>query len=224
MKVLQIGISSVALVLLAGCSMFEFGSKHIDYAAAGKVSPLKVPPDLTIPASHERYQVPQGGATAPGATKSPSLEVPPNVIVAAGNNLNKATQGEGSSAAINATGPEGLASLREVAGGNTIIVLNDPFDRSWRKVGLALESAGLVVNDKDREKGIYYLRPVRLDKSWLDKLMFWKSDEDTRRHYRVKIKDDGTSCEVSIVDQDGASNKISKQMLEAIYKNINQPQ
>ena len=225
MKVLQIGISSVALVLLAGCSMFGFGSKHIDYAAAAKkVAPLQVPPDLTIPASDERYQVPQGGATAPGATKSSSLEVPPNVIVAAGDNLNKATQGGGSAAVIDATGPAGLANLREVAGGNTIIVVNDPFDRSWRKVGLALESAGLVVDDMDREKGIYYLRPVRIDRGLLDKLMFWKSDVDTSRHYHVIVKDDGTSCEVSIVDQDGASNKVSKQMLEAIYKNINQQQ
>jgi outer membrane protein assembly factor BamC len=116
----------------------------------------------------------------------------------------------------------GLASLREVSGGSTIIVVNDAFDRSWRKVGLAIESAGLAVEDKDREKGTYFLRPVKLESSWLDKLMFWKSNEDTTRHYRVNVKDGGTSCEVSIIDQDGASNKVSKQMLEAIYKNINQ--
>ena len=127
-------------------------------------------------------------------------------------------------AAVAHAEPAGAASLREVSGGNTIIVMNDPFDRSWRKVGLALESAGLVVEDKDREKGIYYLRPVRLDRGWLDKLMFWKSDEDTGRHYRVNVKDGGTTCEVSITDQDGASDKVSKQMLEAIYKNINQQQ
>ena len=127
-----------------------------------------------------------------------------------------------SAATLNASEPVGLASLREVSGGSTIIVVNDAFDRSWRKVGLAIESAGLAVEDKDREKGTYFLRPVKLESSWLDKLMFWKSNEDTTRHYRVNVKDGGTSCEVSIIDQDGASNKVSKQMLEAIYKNINQ--
>ena len=127
-----------------------------------------------------------------------------------------------SAAMINAPEPVGMASLREISGGSTIIVVNDAFDRSWRKVGLAIESAGLAVEDKDREKGTYFLRPVKLESSWLDKLMFWKSNEDTTRHYRVNVKDGGTSCEVSIVDQDGASNKVSKQMLEAIYKNINQ--
>jgi outer membrane protein assembly factor BamC len=227
MKVLQIGISSAVLVSLVSCSMFGADSKRIDYgAAAGKVPSLEVPPDLTKPTADERYQVPQGegGAAAIDATKkAQSLEAPPDVTIRAGDNL-KLPQAESGVAAIAATEPAGLASLREISGGSTIIVLNDPFDRSWRKVGLALESAGLVVDDKDREKGIYYLRPVRLDRGWLDKLMFWKSDEDTSRHYRVNVKDGGTSCEVSITDQDGASNKVSKQMLEAIYKNINQQQ
>jgi outer membrane protein assembly factor BamC len=118
--------------------------------------------------------------------------------------------------------PEGMASLRETSAGDTVIVINDPFDRSWRKVGLAIDGAGLKVEDKDRQKGIYYLGPVKLERGWLDKLKFWKSDEDTSRHYHVYVKDEGKSCEVSIVDQDGASNKISKQMIEAIYKNINQ--
>jgi outer membrane protein assembly factor BamC len=127
-------------------------------------------------------------------------------------------------APLTAPEPAGLASLRGISGGNTIIVVNDAFDRSWRKVGLAIESAGLALEDKDREKGIYYLRPVKLESGWLDKLKFWKSKEDTSRHYRVNVKDGGTSCEVSIVDQDGASNKVSKQMLEAIYKNINNQQ
>jgi outer membrane protein assembly factor BamC len=124
-----------------------------------------------------------------------------------------------------ATAPEpaGTASLRENSAGDTVIVVNDAFDRSWRKVGLAIEGAGLKVEDKDREKGIYYLSPVKLERGWLDSLKFWKrSEEDTSRHYRVNVKDGGTSCEASIVDQDGASNKVSKQMLEAIYKNINQ--
>jgi uncharacterized lipoprotein len=226
MKVLQIGISSAVLVSLVGCSMFGDDSKRIDYAAAAsKVPSLEVPPDLTRPTADESYQVPQGasGAVALNTKTAQSLEAPPDVTIPAGNNL-KLPQAESGVAAIAATEPAGVASLREISGDSTIIVLNDPFDRSWRKVGLALESAGLVVDDKDREKGIYYLRPVRLDRGLLDKLMFWKSDVDTSRHYRVNVKDVGASCEVSITDQDGATNKVSKQMLEAIYKNINEQQ
>lgn len=224
MKVLQIGIAGVMLVSMVGCSMFK--EKPIDYAAAAKKVPsLEVPPDLTNPAGDERYQVPQAesGVAVLDTTMATALEVPPNVTMPAGDNP-KVPQVAAGVGPLDTSEPAGLSSLREVSGGSTIIVMNDPFDRSWRKVGLALEGAGLVVDDKDREKGIYYLRPVRLDRGWLDKLMFWKSDEDTSRHYRVTVKDGGASCEVSITDQDGASNKVSKQMLEAIYKNVNQQQ
>jgi outer membrane protein assembly factor BamC len=124
-------------------------------------------------------------------------------------------------AAVSAPELAGTASLREIADGNTIILVNDTFDRVWRKAGLAIESAGLSVEDKDREKGTYYLRPVKVEFGWLDKLKFWKKNEDITSHYRVNVKDGGASCEVSITDQNGASNKVSKQMLEAMYQNIN---
>jgi len=231
MKVLRMGMPGLMLVLLVGCSMFK--AKPIDYAAEAKSIPsLEVPPDLTRPASDEHYQIPPGAM----ATQSASAvlgQVPVLVAAEAANESgNREGTGEPAASAVAAT-PDaaantlelaGMASLREISGGNTIIVLNDPFDRSWRRVGLALEGAGLVVEDRNREKGIYYLRPVRLDRSWLDKLMFWKSDEDTSQHYRVIVKDGGSTCEVSITDQTGASNKVSKQMLEAVYKNISQQQ
>ena len=124
--------------------------------------------------------------------------------------------------ALNSPDPVGMSTLREISAGNTVIVVNDTFDRAWRKIGLAIEGAGLAVEDKDREKGIYYLRPIKLESDLLDKLKFWKSNKDTTSHYRVNVKDGGKSCEVTIIDQDGVSNKVSKQMLEAIYKNINQ--
>lgn len=118
--------------------------------------------------------------------------------------------------------PVGTASLREISGGNIIIVLNDAFDRSWRRVGLAIESAGLGVEDKDRIKGTYFLRPVKVQSGWLDKLKFWKESEQAGKSYRVNVKDGGVACEVAVTDQDGASSKVTRQMTEAIYKNINQ--
>jgi outer membrane protein assembly factor BamC len=116
---------------------------------------------------------------------------------------------------------DGSATLQEIFDGSSIIVINDAFDRSWRRVGLAIERAGLAVEDKDRARGIYFLRPVRAEKGWMDKLMFWEDDESDRR-YRVNVKDGGAVCEVSVTDQDGASDDATKQMIEAIYKHINE--
>ena len=121
-----------------------------------------------------------------------------------------------------AADPAGTAALREVPGGGVIIVVNDAFDRSWRRVGLAIESAGLAVEDRNREKGIYYLGPIKVEGGWTDSVKFWKSNVDKENHYRVNVKDGGALCEVSVTDQNGAGNMITKQMTEAIYKNINQ--
>lgn len=128
-----------------------------------------------------------------------------------------------SNAAISsAPEPLGTSSLREVSGGNVIIVVNDAFDRSWRRAGLAIESAGLGVEDKDREKGTYYLRPVKVQSGWFEKLKFWKKSEQAGKGFRVNVKDGGVACEVSVTDQDGASTIVTKKLTEEIYKYINQ--
>ncbi|MDD4928132.1 MAG: outer membrane protein assembly factor BamC [Gallionella sp.] len=116
----------------------------------------------------------------------------------------------------------GGANLLQIFDGSSVIVINDAFDKSWRRVGLAIERAGYVVEDKDREKGVYFLRTVKAEKGWMDKMQFWKDDEDTSLRYRVNVKDGGASCEVSVTDQNGVVSDASKQRLEAIYKNINQ--
>jgi outer membrane protein assembly factor BamC len=81
------------------------------------------------------------------------------------------------------------ATLTQQADGKRALVLNEGFDRSWRRVGLALEHAGYTVNDRDRSLGLYYVHPA-IDKNgkpqevsngnssgWWNKLAFWKSDE-----------------------------------------------
>jgi len=118
--------------------------------------------------------------------------------------------------------PAGTATLREVSGGNVIITVNDAFDRSWRRVGLAIESAELGVEDKDRQMGTYFLRPIKVQSSWSEKLKFWKQSDPAGKHYRVNVKDGGTACEVSVTDQDGASSNVTKRLIEELYKHINQ--
>jgi outer membrane protein assembly factor BamC len=118
--------------------------------------------------------------------------------------------------------PAGTASLRETTGGNVIIVVNDPFDRSWRRVGLAIESAELALEDKDREMGTYFLRPLKVQSGWTEKLKFWKQNDPAGKHYRVNVKDGGTACEVSVTDQDKTSSDVTKKLTEKIYKHINQ--
>lgn len=113
----------------------------------------------------------------------------------------------------------GSAVLKQAAAGS-VMVVNDTFDKVWRKVGLAIEGANLSLEDKDRAKGIYFLRPVKMESGWADKLKFWKSDEKSGKRYRVTVKDGGTKSEVIVTDQDGAGGETANQILEVIYKSI----
>lgn len=168
-------------------------------------------------------------AQAANAVSASAVTVPANVVsaspAAAASALpaiaTVAASGVGIST-LEPAGPAGTASLREVSAGVVVIKMNDRFDRAWRKVGLAITSSGLQVEDKDREKGIYYLRPVKIERGWWESLNLWQASSDAKTQYRVNVKDGGAVCEVSVIDQDGANSNVTKQMVETIYKNINQ--
>ncbi|MFZ2300988.1 MAG: outer membrane protein assembly factor BamC [Gallionella sp.] len=122
--------------------------------------------------------------------------------------------------AASASKSAGTATLQEIFDGSSIILMSDAFDRSWQKIGLAIERADLAVEDKDRAKGIYFLRPAQAESGLLDKMQFWKGRKNDGTRYRVNIKDGITSCEVSVTDQDGASDDTAKQIIGVIFKNI----
>lgn len=46
----------------------------------------------------------------------------------------------------------------DMAGGETTLELQESFDRAWLRVGLALDRTNFTVDNRDRTKGIYYVR------------------------------------------------------------------
>jgi outer membrane protein assembly factor BamC len=77
--------------------------------------------------------------------------------------------------------------------------LNDSYDRGWRRVGLALDRIGFVIEDKDRSSGLFYVRYADVDiedgpkkkKGLMDTLAFWKDDEEEIEN-KSKPKDEKT--------------------------------
>jgi len=69
--------------------------------------------------------------------------------------------------------------------GSATLILNDAFDRAWRRVGLALDRVGFVIEDKDRSNGIFFVRYADVDiddtpkkkKGLFETLKFWGDDE-----------------------------------------------
>lgn len=77
------------------------------------------------------------------------------------------------------------ASLNKATDGTLTLAVNDGFDRAWRRVGLALDRVGFVVEDKNRANGVYFVRYTDVDidmspkdkKGLLDNLKFWGDDK-----------------------------------------------
>ena len=94
---------------------------------------------------------------------------------------------------------EKRAEVTKEADSSVTLNLNDPFDRGWRRVGLALDRIGFVTEDKDRSKGIYFVRYTDVDiddsptkkKGLLESLKFWGKD-DPEIENKSKPKDEKT--------------------------------
>ena len=150
-----------------------------------------------------------------GATQMPALEVPPDLTRPATVDTYKVPQVVSEAPALAGATSADVAMQVEESGINSILI-KDAFDRSWRRVGLALESLQLQLDDKDRSKGIYYLKPIAAG----GRLVLPNEAGVAASVYRVQVKDGGMSCSVTVAAADGMSDDGSKVILDALYKNI----
>jgi len=85
------------------------------------------------------------------------------------------------------------AELIEKNNNEFYIRMNDPYDRSWRRLGLALDIIGFVTEDKNRSEGIYYVRysdielpeEKKEEEGIIDSLIFWDDDKDKKNDENV---------------------------------------
>jgi outer membrane protein assembly factor BamC len=110
-----------------------------------------------------------------------------------------------------AAGPE-RAALSKSADGSPTLLTSDNFDRAWRRVGLALDRIGFTVVDRDRSRGIYFVRysdpdTAKAAKGWLDKLQFWKDSTDKPEQYRVVVAGGDAGSTVSVQNAEGVPDR-----------------
>ena len=101
--------------------------------------------------------------------------------------------------------------LNKLADGSQSIALAEPFDKSWRKVGLALDQAGIKLADKDRSKGLYYLSAGKDGAKT-------KLGVDNVVRMQVMVKEIGAGCEVTVNNGSAASNLETQKVIDALYK------
>jgi len=95
--------------------------------------------------------------------------------------------------------------------GNKVVV-DEGFDRAWRRVGLALDRAGFTVEDRDRVQGIYFVRYVDPDsikeEGFFSKLFSTADKFKQAQRYRVIVaaQQGASSSDVTVLTDDGKTD------------------
>ena len=106
---------------------------------------------------------------------------------------------------------EPAATLSRAGDGSAVLMLSERFDRAWRRVGLALDRIGFVVEDRDRVAGEYFVRyadpeaGAKKREGILSRMAFWRSADDKVQalRYRIKLTDAAGGTRVSVLQDDG---------------------
>jgi outer membrane protein assembly factor BamC len=142
-----------------------------------------------------------------------------------------ATQPAASSPVIAGAAPVAAANAVLQNNGAGPLVVNDAFDRAWRRVGLALDRTGFTVEDRDRTKGVFFVRyidpeaaPQTTGEGWLDKLAFWKpAPKAPQDPYRVVVTGSaGGTSQVVVQNAKGEpeTSPTGRRILALLYEQL----
>lgn len=128
-----------------------------------------------------------------------------------------------------ATQPARSKLVAAAAGTPGYVEIDDPFDRAWRRVGLALDRVGFTVEDRDRNRGLYFVRYVdpnadAKDKPGLLSRIFTSAEDRMKQaaQYRVALHTQGAATRISVLDKDGTPviNDVSRRILTLLDEQL----
>jgi outer membrane protein assembly factor BamC len=116
----------------------------------------------------------------------------------------------------------------QMDGERASVVLLKDFSRAWRLVGLALDRVSFTVVDRNRSKGIYYVKysdPDRTNKDSgiLSKLKFWSDKKPGEEEsYQVTLLDENESVRVVVNNANGEpeTSSTGERILKLLFEQL----
>lgn len=124
------------------------------------------------------------------------------------------------------------AELKKSSDGTEQLQVNEPFDRAWRRIGLALDRVGFTVEDRDRQKGLYFVRYAdpeadmqRKDseRGLLSRIFSWGDDAKVKaEQYRVQVRPERDASLVDVLNKDGGreSSRTAQRILTLLHEQL----
>jgi len=113
--------------------------------------------------------------------------------------------------------------------GGSSLNIAERFSRAWRLTGMALDRGGFAVEDRDRTKGVYYVRyddPMKdqEEPGMLSKLAFWKDEDkiDKENQYQVKLYEKAMQTQVVVLNSKGSpdNSETATRILTLLHEQI----
>jgi outer membrane protein assembly factor BamC len=108
-----------------------------------------------------------------------------------------------------ATAPARPISRIATMNNQPVVVIDEGFDRAWRRVGLALDRTGFTVEDRDRNQGTYFVRyvppnPDKKEPGFFGRLFSRSQPAEQPLKYRINLRGEGQTTTVSVLNASGA--------------------
>ncbi len=120
------------------------------------------------------------------------------------------------------------ATISRNAQGNSRLVVKETFPRTWRRTGASLDRISFVVEDRNREEGVYYVQyadPLaeEADDGFFSGLKFWKDKVAVdKSKYQIKLFARGDDTVIIVLDSNGQpdTSKTSYRILNLLHEQL----
>jgi outer membrane protein assembly factor BamC len=121
------------------------------------------------------------------------------------------------------------AIISRNAQGNSRLVVKETFPRAWRRTGVALDRISFVVEDRNREKGIYYVQYVdplaeENEEGFFSSLKFWQAEDVAvdQSKYQIKLLTRGDDTVIIVLNSNGQpdTSKTSYRILNLLHEQL----
>ncbi len=136
---------------------------------------------------------------------------------------------EDQAAGLVAQGQKAAANFARMTNtdGLGLIQLAEPFDRAWRRVGVAIDRLGFSVEDRDRSKGLFYIRyrdPTQeaADKKGFFGRIFDSKPDESVLVYQVQVVEQAGSSQVRVLNQKGepTNDRNARQLMSVLFDQV----
>jgi outer membrane protein assembly factor BamC len=101
-----------------------------------------------------------------------------------------------------------------------VIKLNDPLDTTWRRLGIALDRTGFLVQDRDQANRVYYvfLDATSKKSKGIFAGLFGDKEKTGRKYFQVRLAAKDKTTFVTMFDANG--NKLESGDAQTLLKQL----